>query len=280
MPFKKYVQYCIYTIVRCNCLKKILYISTILIVWSCHTRQSDNLGQKWKNEILDTTQNLLLFKDYDVFERKGIEKLERGKIDLPFIQVFSQTDTTVVLRVYENDLMDYEEAIIPLVEGVKVNRSYDYMDNPNVIYGTISGNRIMRYGYYNNDPYHLDRGDSSVYLHEIIPHHIEVISRDTIKSLYYLDYVTEKFGVDVNDNGQFETMKGKIVFPFQVDIDYKNDFKELSDVLSFTVITETDSTLIYQDYFKHHDSVTTNEPFIIPKKFRRWRSHLNPIRGM
>lgn len=201
-------------------------------------------------------------------------------INLPFIQVFSQTDSTVVLRVYENDLVDYEEAIIPLVEGVKLNRSYDYTDNPNIIYGTILGNRIIRYGYFNSDPYHLDRRDSSVYLHEIIPHHIEIISRDTIKSLDYLDYVAGKFGTDTNNNGQFETMEGKIVLPFQADIDYKNDFSDLSDVVTLTIITETDSTLIYRDYFKYHDSVTTNEPIIIPKKFKRWRSHLNPIRGM
>jgi hypothetical protein len=213
-------------------LKKALYLSIFLVIWSCQSRQIESnyndieYQEQASGSILDTTQNLTLFRDYDPFERRGIEKLEKGKVRTPFIQIFSKTDSVIVLRIFEDNLADYEEALVPLVDGIELTKSYDYIDNPNVIFGKISGKQIIRYGYLNSNPYDLDKKDSSVYLHEIIPYTIEIISRDTIKSLNYFQYVNEKFGTDINDNGRFKAMASKIVFPFRADINYEKTFPD------------------------------------------------------
>jgi hypothetical protein len=267
-------------------LKKILYLSIFSLTWSCQPRQIESnyndveYQAQIGRSILDTTQNLTLFRDYDPFERRGIEKLERGKVKVPFIQIFSRTDSVIILRIFEDNLEDYEEALIPAVDGIELTKSYDFTDNPNVIFGKISGKQIIRYGYLNSNPYDLDKKDSSVYLHEIIPYTIEIISRDTIKSLNYFQYVHDRFGMDINDNGPFKVMASKIVFPFRASINYEKDFSKLSKILYWTVITETDSTLIYQSYIKDINSVTKGRPIVVLRKFRYWRTHLNPARSM
>ncbi|MGZ5281276.1 MAG: hypothetical protein ACXWEY_03270, partial [Bacteroidia bacterium] len=160
--------------------------------------------------------------------------------------------STLTLRIFTSSKSRFEEAIIPKWDGVLVHKNYDYNDNPNQIFATIKKNRIIRYGY-NNNPFYvpLDKNEE-IYLHEIIPVMIEVITENSYSSLHY----------EVEDNnlhGSYEKMKNKIIFPFNAKSVIENN-------------TLGENQTINRIEIENQDYST--------KYFKKYRKFLNPIDPM
>lgn len=241
-------------------MKQIVTILFILIFYGCNINNSkeadtDNKVRRYylKAEI-DNNKISEFFKDYDIFERKGIDKLTADTMEFPFFQVYSITDTTYNLKIFKKN--NIKEYIIP--KGNQTVYSFhDIYDGPRHIYSKIEGDEIIRYGYETN-PYETEN--------IIFPTGIEVVKRDTF---YIFLLNSEKNCLDTFG------INGKIL-PFQGVLKrdcsrclihyYSNDFNN-------------DSLNHYYRYKKLNEYLSKQNPgngiYGYKREFKYWRGFHN-----
>lgn len=167
-------------------------------------------------------------------------------MEIPFIQEYARTDSVITLRVYDSYLNEFETVKIPARDGIELKAKYDYKDAPNWIYGTISHGKIIRYGY-SSDPYdHTLPKRNEIFLYDIIPDQIQIITEDTIKTVFYQSYLEGNYGIDCNDNGDWSEMKDKIILSFKAEVNVNWGFQVLKDNIHIEVITDSAAIAIGQ----------------------------------
>ena len=258
--------------------KNILLLLTFLI-YSC--------GQRGN---VDFARGAKFYRDYDVFKRTGIDEIDSVDLEIPFIQEYARTDSVITLRVYESYLDEFETVKIPARDEIELKAVYNYKDAPNWIYGKISNGKIIRYGY-SSDPY--DKAlpkRKEIYLYDIIPDQIQIITRDTIKTILYQSYLENRYGIDINDHGDWSEMKDKVIRPFKAEVNVNWGFKDLKDNIHIEVITDSadyyNRTMYISDSYGSEDKEKFGDAFhqvsrdAYFRPFKIYRDYLNPIRGM
>jgi hypothetical protein len=261
-------------------MKKItpLLLLTFLI-YSCGQRSD-----------VDFIKGSRFYKDYDIFQRAGIIEIDSSNLEIPFIQEYIKTDSVITLRVYDSNLEEFETVKIPAKDGIRLGSNYNYSDAPNWIYGTIENHKIIRYGYDLN-PY--DKEISSrkeIFLYDIIPTLIEIITEDTIKTILFQDYFEDKYKIDVNENGDWKKMKNKMILPFEAGVDINSGFDDLKDMVHMEVIRDSADyytrTIYASNAYGSDDKAKFGDSFHMVSRdayfrpFKKYRSYLNPTRAM
>jgi hypothetical protein len=261
-------------------MKKIAHLFlSIFFVCSCGQRTD-----------VDFIKGSRFYKDYDIFQRAGIDEIDSSNLEIPFIQEYIKTDSVITLRVYDSKLEEFETVKIPAKDGIQLRSNYNYSDAPNWIYGTIENGKIIRYGYESN-PYDKDISSrKEIFLYDIIPHLVEIITEDTIKTIRFQSYFEEEYKIDVNETGDWEKMKNKMILPFDAGVDINSGFDDLKDMVHIEVIRDSADyyirTIYASNAYGSDDKAKFGGSFHLVscgayfRPFRKYRSYLNPIRGM
>ncbi len=146
------------------------------------------------------------YKDFDIFNRKGIDEIEGDTLRYPFFEYFKTSDTTLQLNLHRNDEygLRVDEMVVPTGEQI-IYTFHDISDGPRHYYAKISGDTIIRYNYTELNPTEIPGiSKDSVRYHEIIPSDIEYIHHDTC----YLFWPECHFHKDIKDTGENHEEKG------------------------------------------------------------------------
>jgi len=240
---------------------------------------------------VDFIKGSRFYQDYDVFQRRGVHEIDSANLEIPFIQEYTRTDSIITLRIYDTDLNNFQEVQLPSFDGVVLKRNSNASDAPNWIFGTISGNKILRYGY-NSDPFdNALPAAKEIYLYDLVPDYIQVITRDTIKTIFYQSYLADSFGVDINRSGDWTSMRQHLILPFKAKVDLSYNFEKLKDNVHIETIKDSadfyiQSTYVMDRYDSYihktqfRDSVRLGSRYANARPFKLWRDYLNPLRGM
>lgn len=177
---------------------KNLFFSLIFV--SCHhsnsTKNKAEFTQKSELNNLDAK----FYKDFDIFNRKGIDEIDGDTLYYPFFEYFSTSDSTSQLNLHRNDEygLRVDEMVVPLGEQV-IYTFHDIKDGPRHYYAKIIGDTIIRFNYTEikaNEIVGFDK--DSVMYYKIIPSDIEYIFHDTC-ILFWPDCY---FHEDMRDTGE------------------------------------------------------------------------------
>jgi hypothetical protein len=114
------------------------------------------------------------FKDFDIFNRQGINEIMGDTLHFPFFEYFRTSDTTFQLNLHRNDEygLRVEEMVVPLGKQI-VYTFHDINDGPRHYYAKIVGDTIIRFNYREIKPndFHAISDDNVMY-YDIIPAHV------------------------------------------------------------------------------------------------------------
>jgi hypothetical protein len=261
-------------------MKSIIYLFLLTsLICSC--------GQRAE---VDFIKGSRFYKDYDIFKRTGINEIDSAELEVPFIQEYSRTDSVITLRVYDSYLDAFETVEIPAIDGIELREEYNYNDAPDWIYGTISNGKVIRYGYY-ADPYSQELTKrKEIFLYDIIPDQIQIITEDTIKTVLYQSYLEDKYGIDCNDHGDWSKMKDRVILPFKAAVNVNWGFRVLKDNVHIEVITDSadyyNRTIYVSDSYGSKDKEKFGSTYhrlsrdAYFRPFKKYRDYLNPTKGM
>lgn len=167
------------------------------------------------------------YKDYDVFERKGIDRISEDSLAAPYFEVVNLNDSTIKLTIIETS---YKRSIeIPIDNRMFYIRK-DIKDGSTDNYYKIENNQIIRFGYTGNIFEAENWKRDSVYVFELLPEQIEVTTKDTI---YFMSSPYMCLGVNIMNDDDSEMIVSKEVIetyrvlPFSVDIDLNCELIDL-----------------------------------------------------
>ncbi len=175
-----------------------------------------------RNDVFPPVQKLSeskYYRDYNIFERKGIGEINNKLRKLPFFEVYESSDTTLGLEIHTGE--GSKKIAIP--KGDQILYGYcDINDGPPHIFTRFFKDKIVQFRY-SYHPYKLKEDDSdSIPLYKLLPDEIEIITEDTLFT-YSGDYLIPFPYESLDDAINYQVSKDSIdyyaVYPFEVDMD-------------------------------------------------------------
>ena len=228
-------------------MRLLIFISLLLLI-SC----SENiLKQHNKIEIGK------YYKDYNIFERKGLNPIDSTKLNGLFFAEIDNTDSTILLVIYENR-KELNRITIPKEDNIIYNFS-DIYDGPRHYFSKVSGKDIIRYSYdYHPNQFLEEDGREEKMIYEIVPSYVELITSDTL-IVFSLNCYYDKFENNMNTSIEIDNIEEHSIMPFSLDL------KKLMD-------SNCDREILYfEDDDLHSNDSNFEKLYIFERKFDIWK---------
>lgn len=233
------------------------YILFFFLLISCKEKYPNSTPYFLKNKA-DNYSLSKFYKDFDIFNRKGIEQLLQDTLYFPFFQVNDLNDSTLELILFATEKRT--EHKIPK-DNRTTYRFYDITDGPRHVYTKIYEDRIVSYGYGNTLTELKNSGTNNIYLSEVVPSEITIMKSDSVLSFYF-GQCLDLQGIDIDE---FQVSKTDIdkywIEPFTAYLKCG-----CRDKVSFFDIAGNQ-----KEYFESINGEKRNPRIIGKREFQYWR---------